>query len=81
MADCARELVYLQTVCDLEVRACHLAGSVNRVADLLSRWHLCPSCQDRLITEIPLLKTECQVIESLFESLRKQILISLAYLF
>ena len=81
MADCARELVYLQTIYDLKVRACHLAGNVNRVADLLSRWHLSPSCQDRLITEIKLLRAECQVIESLFESVRKQILISLAYLF
>ena len=74
-------MVYLQTIYDLKVRACHLAGSVNRVADLLSRWHLSPSCQDRLITENPLLKNECQVIESLFGSFRKQILISQAYPF
>lgn len=40
MLKCLREICFLCAKCECVVRAVHLAGIDNRVADSLSRWHL-----------------------------------------
>lgn len=40
MQACVREIVYFQTIYDFQLRAVHLAGSCNRMADALSRYEL-----------------------------------------
>ena len=40
MATCLRELWLVVSRCKFELRAMHLPGEENRVADWLSRWHL-----------------------------------------
>jgi hypothetical protein len=40
MQSCLREICYLAAVFQFQVKAVHLEGSVNRIADSLSRWHL-----------------------------------------
>lgn len=39
---CLREICYIASVNNFEVRAVHIAGAENRVPDLLSRWHTHP---------------------------------------
>lgn len=41
-ADCLREIAFLAATNEFSVRARHLPGRENRIADLLSRWHLTP---------------------------------------
>ena len=40
MAACLREIAYMAAIGEFAVRARHLAGVQNRIADLLSRWEL-----------------------------------------
>ena len=40
MATCLRELWLVASTFEFELRAVHLPGEENRVADWLSRWHL-----------------------------------------
>ena len=40
LAACLRELWFLAASDEFELRAVHLSSSANRLADLLSRWHL-----------------------------------------
>ena len=42
-----RELFFLQSVYDFEVKGVHIAGKDNRLADSLSRWHLGREYRDR----------------------------------
>ena len=46
LAACLRELWFLAASHEFELRAVHLSSSANRLADLLSRWHLNPKFQD-----------------------------------
>lgn len=43
MQACLREIWFLSATHDFEVRAAHIPGNDNRIADHLSRWHLHPS--------------------------------------
>ena len=38
MQDCLRELCYMAAVFQFEIRAKHILGEDNRLADFLSRW-------------------------------------------
>jgi hypothetical protein len=40
LQNCLRELCFIAAMREFEVRAVYLAGSENRIADFLSRWHL-----------------------------------------
>ena len=40
LASCLRELWFLAASLEFQLRAVHLSSAVNRLADLLSRWHL-----------------------------------------
>ena len=42
LAACLRELWFLAASYEFELRAVHLSSAANRLADLLSRWHLNP---------------------------------------
>jgi hypothetical protein len=49
MQNSLRELCFVEATHEFEVRAKHIAGEVNRLADYLSRWHIIadleiPSC-------------------------------------
>ena len=46
MATCLRELWLVVSQYKFELRAIHLPGEDNRVADWLSRWHLGSKYQD-----------------------------------
>ena len=46
MATCLRELWLVVSQNHFELRAVHLPGEENRVADWLSRWHLGSKYQD-----------------------------------
>ena len=46
MATCLRELWLVVSLNEFELRAVHLPGEDNRVADWLSRWHLGTKYQD-----------------------------------
>jgi len=37
---CLREICFLAAIHEFEIRAVHIAGIDNRLADMLSRWHL-----------------------------------------
>lgn len=43
MQRCLREIWFLSAVFDFEIRADHVPGVSNTIADHLSRWHLSPS--------------------------------------
>ena len=40
LADCLREIWFISSTFEFELRAVHVPGNDNRVADCLSRWHL-----------------------------------------
>ena len=46
LAACLRELWFLAASHEFELRAVHLSSADNRLADLLSRWHLNPQFQE-----------------------------------
>ena len=46
MATCLRELWLVVSKNEFELRAVHLPGEDNRIADWLSRWHLGQKYQD-----------------------------------
>lgn len=48
MQTCLRELVFVLSVNNVQIRACHITGSENRLADFLSRWHLGSEFKSRL---------------------------------
>ena len=45
LQSCLREAVFVAATYEFEIRARHLAGHLNRISDLLSRWHLGPQFQ------------------------------------
>ena len=47
---CLRDIWFLATVHEFEIRACRLPSYKNRGADLLSRWHLNPSFQNEFFS-------------------------------
>ena len=46
LAACLRELWFLAASYEFELRAVHSSSAANRLADLLSRWHLNPKFQE-----------------------------------
>ena len=40
MQDCLREFCYMAAVFEFEIRAKHILGEENRLADFLSRWQM-----------------------------------------
>lgn len=40
LQDCLREICYLASIHQFEIKAQHLTSEQNRISDLLSRWHL-----------------------------------------
>jgi hypothetical protein len=42
LLDCLREISFLAAVNQFEIKGVHIAGSENRIPDILSRWHLDP---------------------------------------
>lgn len=40
LQDCLREICYLASIHEFEIKAQHLTSEQNRISDLLSRWHL-----------------------------------------
>ena len=39
LLQCIREICYVSSLCEFTVKAKHLEGRNNRIADLLSRWN------------------------------------------
>ncbi|CAH1256970.1 Hypp1765 [Branchiostoma lanceolatum] len=67
MQACARELVYLQALKDFHLVAHHIPGDENRLADLLSRWHLSPQSAARSLAAVgPGLSRERTVLQADF---------------
>ena len=46
LASCLRELWFLAGSLEFQLQAVHLSSTDNRLADLLSRWHLNPQFQE-----------------------------------
>ena len=64
---CVREICFLCAVFDCEIRAVHLAGEDNRLADFLSRWDVAPGYRDKFFTEAAQFEcTECSVTDEMF---------------
>ncbi|VDI43591.1 Hypothetical predicted protein [Mytilus galloprovincialis] len=40
LQSCLREICFVAAINEFELRAVHIAGVDNRLADMLSRWHL-----------------------------------------
>jgi hypothetical protein len=40
MQNCLRELCYIEAIYQFEIKAKHIVGEENRLADYLSRWHI-----------------------------------------
>ena len=66
MQAAVREFIFLQSTFDFEVRADHIAGVDNRLADSLSRWHLDGIYKERFIRDGGRGMTESMVDPSLF---------------
>jgi len=68
LAACLRDIWYIAATYDFEIRAVYLTSGDNRVADLLSRWHLGPKFREDfeqlLVTQA---LTEVSVPSSYFE--------------
>ena len=62
MQCCLREICFLSAVFDFEIRADHVPGVSNAIADHLSRWHLSPSHQayfEALTSDTPTIFIPC----------------------
>ena len=53
MQQCLRELVFTLSLHNVQLRAVHVPGETNRLADLLSRFHLNPNHRDTLLHLVP----------------------------
>ncbi|XP_053372607.1 uncharacterized protein LOC128546268 isoform X1 [Mercenaria mercenaria] len=69
LQQCLREICFLASIHEFQVKACHLEGSANRLSDCLSRWHLHSSYQlefQRLCAQLREL-TELNATDSCFQ--------------
>lgn len=69
MQQCLREILFLCTVFQCEIKAVHLPGVENRLADYLSRWDLNPAFRRKffdLVDKMGLKVNECTVDDTLF---------------
>ena len=70
MQNCLRELAFIAAVNEFEIRAVHLDSKSNRIADLLSRWYLDQSNQEKFFDMTKAFEvTECVVSDDNFEFL------------
>jgi hypothetical protein len=54
MQNCLRELCFVKATHEFEVRAKHIAGEENRLADYLSRWHIHSRFRDTFLSLVDL---------------------------
>ena len=54
MQNCLRELWFVKATHEFEVRAKHIAGEENRLADYLSRWHIHSRFRDTFLSLVDL---------------------------
>jgi hypothetical protein len=54
MQNCLRELCFVEATHEFEVRAKHIAGEENRLADYLSRWHIHSRFRDTILSLVDL---------------------------
>jgi hypothetical protein len=47
-----KELCFIAAIHEFEVRAVHLPGSENRIADFLSRWRLLNEFKEKFYTSV-----------------------------
>jgi len=52
LQNCLRELCLIAAIHEFEVRAVHLAGPENRIADFLTRWHLSNEFKDKFYDSV-----------------------------
>ena len=70
LQNCLRELAFIAAVNEFEIRAVHLDSKSNRIADLLSRWYLDQSNQEKFFDMTKAFEvTECVVSDDNFEFL------------
>ena len=62
LQNCLRELCFIAAIHEFEVCAVNLAGSENRIADFLSRWHLSNEFKDKFYTSV-----DCNLYEYIAE--------------
>ena len=68
MQACVREILWLCSTFQCEIRACHLEGSKNRIPDLLSRWDFSPRHKEEFLTlTCDTAVAEYKVSENLFK--------------
>ena len=58
MQNCLRELCFVEATHEFEVRAKHIAGEENRLADYLSRWHIHSRFIDTFLSLVDIKKYE-----------------------
>ena len=58
MQKCLRELCYIEAIFQFDIRAKHIVGEDNRIADYLSRWHSHQRFQDLFKSSVNLSKYE-----------------------
>lgn len=68
MQNCLRELCFVKATHEFEVRAKHIAGEENRLADYLSRWHIHSRFRDTFLSLVDI-KTYEEVLVILFTEL------------
>ncbi|MES9880278.1 MAG: reverse transcriptase domain-containing protein [Sedimenticola sp.] len=66
LQSCLREISFLAARFEFEVRARHISGIDNRLADHLSRWNTDDSRKSRFLSEFGSLGQECEVSDSMF---------------
>ena len=52
MQNCLRELCYIEAIYQFEIKAKHIVGEENRLADYLSRWHIHNRYQNRFVSRV-----------------------------
>ncbi|MES9902603.1 MAG: hypothetical protein ABW168_07960 [Sedimenticola sp.] len=61
LQSCLREICFLAALHEFEIRAKHISGVDNRVADYLSRWHLDSANAEKFLNEFGNKGEECEV--------------------
>lgn len=70
LQNCLRELAFIAAVNEFEIRAVHLDSKSNRIADLLSRWSLDQSNQEKFFDMTKAYEImECVVSDDIFNFL------------
>ena len=70
MQNCLRELCYIEAIYQFEIKAKHIVGDENRLADYLSRWHIHNRYQSRFDSRVEFQNyEEIQVPDSCYQFL------------